>query len=138
MDLRTSFSLDGVGIAGIILAIVCLVLDKAGKLKGGLLIGLLCLAGVMTLFLAIGNSFVLDAPTKWKLWRGLLTFSLVAFVYSGLAIWISGGSGPELAEPPRGGKPSVPMPKPSLVFVFGAPLGDNDSATEIARNSVES
>jgi hypothetical protein len=92
MSLRTSFSLDGIGIAGIILATVCLVLDKAGKLKGGLLIGLLCLAGIMTLFLAIGNSFVLDAPSKWKLWRGLLMFSLVIFTYSGLAIWITSES----------------------------------------------
>ena len=118
MELRPSLSFDVIGIVGIILTIVFIVLDKAGKLKGGLLIGLLCLAGVMTLFLAIGNSFVLDAPIQWKLWRGLLMFSLVAFIYSGLAIWISS------EEPPQEGyKEPVNPPKPSLMFVFGVPLG---------------
>ncbi len=67
MDFRPSLSFDALGILGIVLTIVFLVLDKAGKLKGGLLIGLLCLAGAMTLFLAIGNPWVLDAPAKWKL-----------------------------------------------------------------------
>ncbi len=94
---KVSFS-DGIGIAGIILAVILLVLDKAGKLKGGLLIALLCLAGAMTLFLAVGNSFVLDAPTKWRVWRGLLMCSLVAFTYSGLAIWISGGTLQEASD----------------------------------------
>ena len=77
MDLRVSFS-DGVGIAGIILALVVVVLDKAGKLKGGWLIGLLIVAGVMTLFLAVGNAWVLDAPLRWRVWRGVLMFSLAA------------------------------------------------------------
>jgi hypothetical protein len=45
---------DGIGIFGIILAVVCLVLDKAGKLKGGWLVGLLILAGVMTRLLERG------------------------------------------------------------------------------------
>jgi hypothetical protein len=90
MAYRLSFA-DGIGIVGMILAVVCLVLDKAAKLKGGWLVGLLILAGAMTLFLAIGNSWVLDAPQKWKLWRGILMFSLVALTYSGLAIWITEG-----------------------------------------------
>jgi hypothetical protein len=85
---RISFA-DTIGIAGIILAVVLLVLDKAGKLKGGLLFGLLCLAGAMTLFLALGNGFVVDAPEKWKFWRGALLVCAVGFTYSGLAIWIS-------------------------------------------------
>ena len=33
MEYRVSFA-DGVGVFGIILAVICLVLDKAGKLKG--------------------------------------------------------------------------------------------------------
>jgi hypothetical protein len=85
---RISFS-DAIGIAGIVFAIVLLVLDKAGKLKGGWLLGLLLIAGAMTLFVAIGNSWVLDAPAKWRVWRGLCMCSLVAFAYSGVAIWIS-------------------------------------------------
>jgi len=88
VDYRISFG-DTIGIAGIVLAVVLLVLDKAGKLKGGLLFGLLCLAGAMTLFLALGNGFVADAPEKWRFWRGSLLVCLVGFTYSGLAIWIS-------------------------------------------------
>jgi hypothetical protein len=80
---------DVVGIAGIALATVLLVLDKAGKLKGGWLLGLLCLAGVMTLFIALGNSWIMDSPLKWRLWRGTLIVCCVGLVYSGLAIWIS-------------------------------------------------
>ncbi len=64
------------------------VLDKAGKLKGGWLIGLLIVAGVMTLFLAVGNAWVLNAPLRWRVWRGVLMFSLGALVYSGVAIWV--------------------------------------------------
>ena len=88
---KISFS-DVIGLGGIAFATVLLVLDKAGKLKGGLLFGLLCLAGAMTLFIAVGNSWVMDAPPKWKLWRGAIAVCFVAFTYSGLAIVISGGS----------------------------------------------
>lgn len=86
-----SFS-DLVGIGGIVLAIILLVLDKAGRLKGGWLFGLLCLAGGMTLFIALGNSWVIDAPSKWKVWRIVFMIAAVALVYSGLTIWISGPS----------------------------------------------
>lgn len=80
---------DGVGILGIVLAIVLLVLDKAGKLKGGWLFGLLCLAAGMTLFIALGNTWVMDSPSQWKLWRNMFMVALVCLVYSGLAIWIA-------------------------------------------------
>ena len=50
---------------------------------------MLILAGVMTLFIAIGNGWVLDAPGKWRLWRGLLMVCVVGLTYSGLAIWIA-------------------------------------------------
>jgi hypothetical protein len=81
---------DAIGVVGIILTIVLLVLDKAGKLKGGWLFGLLLAAGLMTLFIAVGNSWVLDGPPRWKLWRGALMLCLVSFVYSAAAIWIAG------------------------------------------------
>jgi hypothetical protein len=109
MAYRVSFA-DGIGIVGIILAVVCLVLDKAGKLKGGWLVGLLVLAGAMTLFLAIGNSWVLDAPQKWKLWRGLLMSSLVALTYSGLAIWITVGEARSNPIPPIAKAPDEKPP----------------------------
>jgi hypothetical protein len=88
---RISFS-DDIGVAVIILAVILVVLDKAGKLKGAWLIGLLSVAGAMTLFLALGNSWVLDAPIKWKIWRGILMVTLVGLSYSGVAIWISDGA----------------------------------------------
>ena len=102
MSYRISFS-DGIGITGIVLAVILVVLDKAGKLKGGWLPVLLMLAGVMTLFLALGNSWVLDAPAKWKIWRGCLMFAAVALPYSGVAIWVSDGPSEtgESPQPPR-------------------------------------
>jgi hypothetical protein len=127
MDYRVSFA-DGIGFSGIILAVILLALDKAGKLKGGWLLGLLAIAAAMTLFLAIGNSWVLDAPAKWKIWRGTLLVGVVLLTYSGLAIWISGGREPrEHVDKTATGLTNTSIP--SLVFVFGVPLGANDSAS---------
>jgi hypothetical protein len=84
---KITFS-DFIGILGIVFAVVLLVLDKAGKLKGQLLFVLLGIAAIMTLFIAIGNSWVIDAPERWKMWRGALLLCTVALVYSGVAIWI--------------------------------------------------
>ncbi|HLW83254.1 MAG TPA: hypothetical protein VKS20_14550 [Candidatus Acidoferrales bacterium] len=80
---------DAIGVAGIVLMIILLVLDKAGRLKGGWLLALLCLAGAMTFFIALGNSWVMDAPDKWRFWRGALMVCLVSLTYSGLIIWIT-------------------------------------------------
>jgi hypothetical protein len=44
------------GILGIVSAIVLVVLDKAGKLKGPVLFGLLGVAALMTLPIALGNT----------------------------------------------------------------------------------
>ena len=85
----------GIGIAGIVLGIIIVVLDKAGKLKGPWLLILLAVAGVMTLFIAVGNVWVLESPEKWKLWRGGLMIALVAFSYTGIGIWISSDSEPK-------------------------------------------
>jgi hypothetical protein len=90
-----------------VLAIVLVVLDKAGKLKGGWLYGLLAVAGLMTLFIAIGNSWVTDAPERWKIWRGGLLFCVVILAYSGLAIWISEGHGEQKEEETKA-SPSTP------------------------------
>lgn len=87
--MRVSFS-DTIGIFGIVMAIVLVVLDKAGKLKGQWLFTLLFIAGIMTLFIAIGNDWVQDAPKQWKWWRAIFMFCLVALAYSWVAIWIEG------------------------------------------------
>jgi hypothetical protein len=101
---KVSFS-DCIGVAGIALAFLLVVLDKAGKLKGGWLYGLLVAAGVMTLFIAIGNEWVMDAPTKWRIWRGALMVCIVGLAYSGIAIWIA----PDRQQVETGKEP-VPTP----------------------------
>jgi len=88
---RVSLS-DGIGIAGMVFTIILVVLDKAGKLRGGWLFALLCVAGVMTAFVALGNTWVTEAPERWKLWRGALMLSIVVLGYSALIIWISEAS----------------------------------------------
>ena len=85
---RFSFS-DAIGVSGIVFAVVLIVLDKAGKLKGPWLFILLSVAAVMTLCIAIGNAWVMDGPKEWRLWRGVLMLCVVGLTYSGLAIWIS-------------------------------------------------
>src|SRR5580704_4602958 len=122
---RFSFS-DIVGVAGIVLAVVLIVLDKGGKLKGQWLFILLALAAAMTLCIAVGNTWVMDAPLGWKVWRASLMVCAVALLYSGVALWISPSS--------RDGKGEIAPPQkktPSFVFVFGAPLGDNHSVAWI-------
>jgi hypothetical protein len=121
---RFSFS-DLIGVVGIVLAVVLIVLDKAGKLRGHWLFVLLAVAGFMTLFIAIGNSWVMDAPLQWKIWRGALVLCIVVLTYSGIALWIS--PVPQTAK--QLGLPPAIKKTCSFLFIFGAPLGDNHSAT---------
>ncbi len=85
---RVSWS-DAIGVAGIVFGIVLIVLDKAGKLKGNWLVFLLLVAAAMTMFIALGNPWVVEAPAKWKLWRGAFMFCLVVLAYSGVVLWIT-------------------------------------------------
>lgn len=123
---RFTFS-DVIGVAGIVLAVVLVVLDKASKLKGRWLFVLLAVAGFMTLFIAIDNSWVMGAPPQWRIWRGALMACSIVLAYGGIALWIS--PLPQTAEEPA----LAPAAKktPSFLFVFGAPLGDNHSITWI-------
>jgi hypothetical protein len=84
-------------IGGLVLAIVLVVFDKAGKLKGLGLLWLLVVAALMTLPLALGNSLVVDAPSAWKWWLRGAMVALVGFSYWGIAIWISS----PVSEKPR-------------------------------------
>jgi hypothetical protein len=89
-------------ILGIVLAIVLVVLDKAGKLKGPFLLVLLGAAALMMLPLALGNSWVRDTPWGMlKFSKGMLMFSVVAICYSTLAVWISAPSVDEMPRPPE-------------------------------------
>jgi hypothetical protein len=89
--LRFAFS-DKLALAGLVLAIVLVVLDKAGKLKGPMLLLLLAVAAVMTLPLALGNPWVSDAtPTTLKFARGMLMVCVISLLYAGIAVWITTG-----------------------------------------------
>jgi hypothetical protein len=86
----------------------------------------------MTMPLALGNSWVKDTPWRMlKFCRGMFMVSVVAICYSVLAIWISSTDEKESEQtkkelpqaPPLAAKEGLP----SFLFVFGAPLGENDS-----------
>jgi hypothetical protein len=72
-----SFS-DGLAIGAIVLTIVFLVLDKAGKLKGPILFWLLGLAALMTVPLVLGNQWVGGSPNGTaKIFRIVFLFCAV-------------------------------------------------------------
>jgi hypothetical protein len=75
-------------VGGIVLTILLVVLDKAEKLKGGILFWLLMLAAALTVPLALGNSVVADTPAPWRLWLRGIALAVVGFSYWALAIWI--------------------------------------------------
>ncbi len=77
-------------IVGAVTTIILVVLDKAGRLKGGILIALLILAGLLTVPLAIGNPWVANSPSVyWKIWRGAFLVWIIIFAYAALIIWIN-------------------------------------------------
>src|SRR5579863_1155448 len=103
---KLSFS-DGLAIVGFILAIVLVVLDKAGKLKGTTLFVLLTVAAALTLPLALGNTWVANSPSiAQKIFRGMRMLCIVGASYTGLCVWISTGD----AVSPN----DVPEPTPSF------------------------
>jgi hypothetical protein len=79
----------GLAIGGIALTFILLVLDKAEKVKGGMLYVLLAVAALMIVPLALGNPLVSGVPSKWKWWASALALLMVAVVFWGIAIWIT-------------------------------------------------
>jgi hypothetical protein len=77
------------GILGIVLTLVLLAADKAGKLKGPALLVLLGLAALMTLPIALGNSWVKNSWGMLRFSKSMFMLSLVAICYSAFAVWIS-------------------------------------------------
>ncbi len=97
MALEMSLS-DKLAVGGIVLTIILLVLDKASKLKGPMLLVLLGVAALMALPLALGNSWAVGATSGMlKFSRSALLVCGVGLIYSLIAIWIS----PEPAKTPR-------------------------------------
>jgi hypothetical protein len=103
---RIDFS-SGLAIAGLVLAIILIVLDKAGKLKGSVLFVLLGLAALMTLPLVLGAPWVAGAaPAALRFARSMLVICLVGVGYSAIAIWISPETSPLPPAPnPPGAAP---------------------------------
>ncbi len=80
---------DILGLLGIASGFVLVVLDKAGKLRGSLLLFLLALAAALTLPALLNFSWVHDAQGLAKFSRVLLAVCLVGAIYSLLAVWVS-------------------------------------------------
>lgn len=87
-----------VGIGGIVLTVVLVALDKAGKLKGPVLIGLIVLAGAMTLPLALKNPYITNIAGPWKWWAQACAVTIICFIFWGIGIWIS--PEPQIQPPP--------------------------------------
>jgi hypothetical protein len=89
---KVSFS-NGLAIGRGILAIVLIVLDKAGKLKGPVLFVLLAVAACMALPLYFSASWVTSENAAMPILLGVCSwFSWLALFIRGY-VWISTGSG---------------------------------------------
>jgi hypothetical protein len=112
---RMGFS-DALAVVSIAATIVLLVLDKADKVKGPMLLVLLAIAAVLMLPIALGNSWVNSTSGMLKFSRGLLMMFVVGIGYSLLAIWISTGEKPEEVRIPASSSAPIPatgIPAPS-------------------------
>jgi hypothetical protein len=85
---------------GTILAILLVVLDKAGKLTNKpALMFMLLVCAVLTLPLALHNGLVQSGSRAWKWWKACVSVAVVLCAYGALMIWIADAKG-ESKEPP--------------------------------------
>lgn len=111
---RVSFS-DTIGIAGLILALVLVALDKSGKLTGRLPLVLLTLAALMTVPLALSIPWVSNGAPSVALWlRRLLALTVVQLCFFVLAVWMTspGESQPQQLPHEEAGAPTNPLGNP--------------------------
>jgi len=95
---RLSFS-DRLAVFALIVTIILLVLDKAEKLKGTLLIWLLAFCAVLALPMLFSMSPVSDAPTTLAVvFRRILATSLLVAVWASVVLWIQPDQKPVAAE----------------------------------------
>jgi hypothetical protein len=123
------------GILGIILTIIFIVLDKAGKLRGPALLGLLGLAALMTLPIALGNSWVKSSP--WGMLgfsKSIFMVSLVAICYSALAIWISPSTVKERTDKDTQSNPDAKLGPPHSEIE--RPIGSAEPPATTSKKSV--
>jgi len=97
---KVSFS-DGLAIVGLILAIVLVVLDKAGKLNRPLLLTLLGVAACMAIPLLFSVPWVNNARSGLILFiRRALMICLLASAWAGLSVWITNSDVREIPSDP--------------------------------------
>ena len=86
-------STDGLAIGGGILAIMLIVMDKAGKLKGPMLFVLLAFAACMALPLCFSASWVTRENASIAIFaRRMLMVFAVGLIYAALCVWITTGN----------------------------------------------
>jgi hypothetical protein len=116
---RISFS-DGLAIAGLILAIVLVVLDKAEKLKGPLLLVLLGVAACMAIPLLFSVPWVAEASAGMpRITRQLLMVFLLGALWAFVAIWITPATPESATTVPPAPQPSsktVSLPFPNITI----------------------
>jgi hypothetical protein len=118
--INLSFS-DKLAIGALVLTIVLLVLDKAGKLKGPALLALLGIAAFMAVPLALSNSWVAGAPSgMMRFGRAMLLISAIGAIYAVIAIWIAPDSVAVIPTQTESATPSeqtavIAPPPPSLM-----------------------
>lgn len=91
-------------ISGIILAILLVVLDKAGKMRGPWLLAWLGVCACLSLPLIFSIPWVADAPSGIPIFaRRCLVFFVVAGLWAALSVWITTGDPEEV-------RPKQPLP----------------------------
>jgi hypothetical protein len=125
------------GIVGVVAGILLVVLDKAGKMKNPTtLLLLLGVAAAMMLPLALGNSWVRNAPSLiLKFARGGLAVCLVGVFFFGLAAWIFTSTSDDkevTASPSLSIYPEIIKTTPELKRYFGP---DSNYAIQITATN---
>src|ERR1700682_4061484 len=89
-----------IAVEGIALGTVLLALDRAGKLKGVLLLALLALAVCMLTPVVLTIPWVSHAAPGSQLWaRRLLMLFALGVLWAGLCVWVTAGVSTEPLAP---------------------------------------
>jgi len=122
-----NFTLDRVlATGGLILTIILIVLDKAGKLRGPVLLWLLAFAAAMTLPVVFSVPWISSKTGKVLYARRALMASLVGAVYIVLCVWIAAGTEhlPKVAANMPITHPVRQEPSAGRLNAGESPLGD--------------
>ncbi len=109
-----------IAVGGVALATILVVLDKAGKLKGTLLLILLAVAVFMLTPVLLALPWVSHATPGSQIWarRSLIVFTL-GLIWAGLSVWVT--NGPPTAE----SKVGVGIPSKKTLDLALTPHGNS-------------